>query len=176
MRCEIKNRSICREKFGVDMEHKVRTASPEEIMEPLLGLLDEAQAVPLVITGSSMTPFLAPGRDAVYLSKVNRPLKMGDMVLYQRTGGAYVLHRVLKVQDGVYTMLGDAQTQPEPGIRESQIRAVVTAVRRKDRLLQKGSFWWDFFEKAWIRMVPFRPAVRNTYSFMKRLLGNKGAV
>ena len=158
------------------MEYRVRLVSPELVMEPLLGLLDEAEAVPLVVSGGSMTPFLVHRRDTVYLSKVDRPLKKGDMVLYQRMNGAYILHRVLKVAHDSYTMVGDAQTHPEPGIKMNQVRAVVTAVRRKDKLLQKGSFWWDFFEKVWIRMVPIRPAVRNTYSFMKRLLSSKGAI
>jgi hypothetical protein len=66
-------------------------------------------------------------------------------------------------------MVGDAQTQLEPGIRQEQILARVTAVRRKGKLLQKGSFWWDFFEKIWIRAVPVRPAVRAVYSAFYRL-------
>lgn len=142
-------------------------------MKPLLELLDEVEAVPLVISGGSMTPFLAHGRDTVYLSKVKGPLKKGDMVLYQRTNGAYVLHRVFRVEKDSYTMVGDAQVYLEPGIQKSQILAIVTAVRRKDKLLRKGSFWWEFFEHIWIYMVPFRPVVRNTYTFVKRLLSKK---
>lgn len=158
------------------MEHKIKIVSPDGGVKPLLGLLDEVNAVPLIISGWSMTPFLVHQRDVVYLSKIAGPLKKGDMVLYQRRSGAYVLHRILKADGDSYTMLGDAQTHPEPGIERNQMRAVVTAVRRKGKLLQKGSFWWDFFAKVWIRMVPFRPAVRNTYSILKRLLGNRGAL
>ena len=160
----------------MSMEHKVKVASPEQVIEPLLRLMDEMDAVPLVISGGSMTPFLVHGRDTVYLSRVTKPLRKGDMALYQRTNGSYVLHRVLKAEEEAYTMLGDAQIHPEPGIKPVQLRAVVTAVRRKGKLLQKGSFWWDFFEKVWIRMVAIRPMVRKTYVTTKRLLGNKGAI
>ena len=66
-------------------------------------------------------------------------------------------------------MVGDAQTRLEPGIRQDQVLAVVTAVRRKGKLLQKGNFWWDFFEKVWIRMVPLRPGMRKAYVWMKKL-------
>lgn len=38
-------------------------------------------------------------------------------------------------------------------------QALVTAVRRKGKLLQPGSFWWDFFEKVWIRVIPLRPGI-----------------
>lgn len=38
-------------------------------------------------------------------------------------------------------------------------QALVTAVRRKEKLLQPDSFWWDFFEKVWIRVIPLRPRI-----------------
>ena len=158
------------------MEYRVKIVDPEQIITPLLELLDEVQAVPLVISGGSMSPFLVHGRDTVYLSKISKPLKKGDMVLYRRKSGAYVLHRILHVRNDSYTMVGDAQTHLEPGIHTNQICAVVTAVRRKDKLLKKGSFWWDFFEIIWIRMVPLRPALKKMYSFIKQLPGNKGAI
>ena len=151
----------------MNLEFKHNVASPEEIMEPLLSLLDEVEAVPLVISGNSMTPFLVHRRDTVYLSKPDRPLKKGDMVLYQRDNGAYILHRIFKTDLNSYTMVGDAQTVLEYGIRNDQIRAVVTAVRRKGKLIQRGSFWWDFFEKVWISMVPFRPLFSKIYSAFK---------
>ena len=152
------------------MEHNMRVLSPEELMGPLLRLLDETAAVPLVISGGSMVPFLIPKRDSVYLSKADRKLKRGDMVLYQRDNGHYVLHRVFRAEKGLYTMVGDAQTELERGIRPDQIFAVATAVRRKEKLMRKNSFWWFFFEKIWIRMVPLRPVIMKTYQRMKRLL------
>ena len=151
------------------MKHNVKILEPEELAESLPQLLEEVEAVPLVISGSSMTPFLVHGRDTVYLSGVKEPLKRGDMAFYRRENGRCILHRVYRVEGACYTMVGDAQTQLEPGIRQEQILARVTAVRRKGKLLQKGSFWWDFFEKIWIRAVPVRPAVRAVYSAFYRL-------
>ena len=148
------------------MEYKLRIESPNVIMEPMLALLEDAEHVPLQISGNSMSPFLVHGRDTVYLSKPRLPLKKGDMVLYQRTNGAYVLHRIQHVTGDSYTMVGDAQVQLEPGICCNQIRAVVTAVRRKDKLLQKGNFWWDFFEKVWICIIPLRRPIIKLYSIV----------
>jgi len=120
-----------------------------------------------VVSGSSMTPFLAPGRDVVYLSTVSGPLRRGDMVLYRRDNGRYVLHRILQVSADSYTMIGDAQSVPESGIRREQIQAVVSAVRRKGKLLQKSSFWWVFFERIWICLVPIRPMIIGAYNIIK---------
>ena len=57
----------------------------------------------------------------------------------------------------------------ERGIRPDQMLALVTAVRRKGKLLKPGSFWWVFFQRVWIRMVPLRPVVLKVYSGVSRL-------
>lgn len=152
------------------MESNVRVLTPEELIPPLLGLLEETDCVPLVISGGSMCPFLVHGRDTVYLSKVHPPLKQGDMILYRRDSGKYVLHRIYRVEDGSYTLLGDAQTQLEPGIRPDQVLASISMVCRKGKLLKPGCFWWFFFEKIWIRLVPLRPRILTLYRRFSGLL------
>jgi len=150
------------------MERNVKVLPPEVLMDQLLGLLEDTESVPLVISGSSMTPFLVHGRDTVYLSKVKRPLKKGDMILYCRDNGAYILHRICRADGETYTLVGDAQTWLESGVRQDQVLAVVSAVCRKGKILRSGSFWWDFFERIWIRMISLRPAAMAVYS---RLMG-----
>lgn len=146
------------------MERNVRALPPEVLLDQLLGLLEDAEFVPLVISGSSMTPFLVHGRDTVYLSKVQGLLKKGDMVLYRRDNGAYILHRICRVDGETYTLVGDAQTRLEKGVRQDQVLARVSAVCRKGKILRSGCFWWDFFEQVWIRMIPLRPAAMAVYS------------
>ena len=146
------------------MAYNVKILPAEVLMEPLLEALEEADYVPLVISGNSMPPFLVHNRDTVYLSKVRRPLKRGDMILYRRDDGSYILHRIYRAADGTFTLVGDAQTRLERGIRGEQVLALVSAVRRKGKLLKPGSFWWDFFEKVWIRLVPVRPVIVAAYS------------
>lgn len=155
------------------MECRVKAAAPAEVIEPLLDLLAEADSLPLLISGGSMSPFLIHRRDTVYLSRVDGPLKKGDIALYRRDSGAYVLHRVYKAEGGVYTMLGDAQQYPEAGIRPDQLCAVVYAVCRKGRLLQRGDLRWEFFARVWIRAVPLRPAMQNLYAACRRLFSGK---
>lgn len=149
------------------MEHKVKVMAPEQLIPPLLELLEDTSSVPLLISGNSMSPFLIHGRDSVFLSKITMPPQRGDMILYRRDDGRYILHRVYEAGTS-YTMVGDAQTFLEKGIRPDQLLAIVTAVSRKGKMLKKGSFWWDFFEKTWIRMVPVRPAIRSAYSLLKK--------
>ena len=145
------------------MEHKIRQVDNALLLEEYRVLLNTVPQLPLLVSGGSMTPFLVHGRDTVFLTKVSRPLKRGDIVLYQRKGGAYVLHRICSVEAGSFSMVGDAQTEIEHGITSSQIFAVVCAVDRKGRRQAPGSFWWDFFATIWIRMIPARPVFLRLY-------------
>lgn len=150
------------------MERHQRVMQPEILLEEYRHLLKDENitALPLVISGNSMSPFLVHGRDTVYLSRLDRPAKRGDVLLYKRESGAYILHRVYKVEKDSYTMVGDAQTQLEQGIRQDQIIAIMTSALRKGKLQKKGSFWWEFFEKLWIRIIPLRPMLTKIYTYI----------
>ena len=151
------------------MQTKRRVVSAEVLMEDYRRLLqeDEIEALPLIVTGGSMTPFLIHGRDKVYLKKINRPVRKGDIVLYQRDSGSYVLHRVYEVKDSLYTMIGDGQDVLEPGIRQDQLVALVSFCVRKDKRLQPGDFWWEFFARVWISQISLRKPLLKLVSFMK---------
>lgn len=148
------------------MEQNVRRLPAQILMERILLLLEDTEQVPMVISGSSMSPFLIHGRDTVYFSKISAPLKRGDIILYRRDSGAYVVHRICRVKKDSFHLIGDAQTEIEKGIRPEQALAIVTAVRRKGVILKKGSFWWDFFEKVWLNLIPFRPLIASVYAFL----------
>lgn len=154
------------------MRERLRVLPPEVLLEEYRELLkhEEIEALPLVISGNSMSPFLIHGRDTVYLSRPKRPVKKGDVLLYQRANGAYILHRVYKVEGDVYTMVGDAQEVLEPGIRRDQVIAIMTSAERKGKRQAPGCFWWEFFEKIWIRLIPLRRVVRGGYTAIKRLI------
>lgn len=143
---------------------------PELLLEEYRKLLQEenVKELPLTVTGNSMSPFLIHGRDTVYLSRLTRPARRGDILLYRRDNGGYVLHRVYAVTPKGYTMVGDAQTELETGIRPDQVIAIVTRAVRKEQELGPGSFWWDFFETQWIRMLPVRAPVHKLYSAIKK--------
>lgn len=135
-----------------------------EYVTALRQLVLEGHEVSTRIAGSSMAPFLVHGRDTVFFRTPDRPLKPGDMVFYQRRSGQYVMHRVCKIKNGGYYLVGDAQTVIEGPLDRDQIFGLVTRVRRKGRLIGPGSFWWFFFARIWRRMIPLRPYVLALYS------------
>jgi hypothetical protein len=140
---------------------------PEVLMEQLAEMLQQAQAVPLVISGNSMAPFLRHGRDTVYLSKLTKKPGKGDIVLYRRSSGRYILHRIYRERADGYVLIGDGQLGTEPGIGYEQIMATVCAVRRKGKLLRKGNLCWEFYEHIWLALVPWRGKILRLYACLK---------
>lgn len=86
------------------------------------------------------------------------------MVFYQRDNGQFIMHRILKVTEEGYDIVGDAQIDIERGIRDDQIFAIVTKVYRKGKWIEPGDFWWEFFEKVWINFVPQRKLLMAAYT------------
>lgn len=141
-----------------------RVVDTNEYVSVLRELAEEGKVVSMLISGSSMAPFLCHNRDYIYFTKLDRELRRGDMVFYQRDTGQYVMHRIYKKKPDGYYMVGDAQTQIEGPLRRAQIFARIVKVKRKGRILQPGDFWWEFFEHVWIRIIPVRKFVEKIYS------------
>lgn len=132
------------------------TVPTEELMEILLLQIQGGASAQLAITGTSMNPMLRENRDFVTVRKPQTPLKKGDIILYKRSNGKYVLHRIVKVTENGYNCCGDNQWKREP-VGNNQILAVVTAFTRKGKtcnVLQSGYRIYVFF-----RML-FRPVRR----------------
>lgn len=128
-----------------------------------LPLLQEGIAPPLPVVGGSMGPYLVSGRDAVVLAPMKgKAPRVGDICLYRRDNGAYILHRIVGRRRDTYTFAGDAQTRLEYGIRFDQLLGCVTAVVRKGKK-QKGGFWWHFFRTMWIVLLPWRREIVAAY-------------
>lgn len=150
-----------------------QTMDTTALLDQVCEMLPQAGLVPLQVCGNSMSPFLVHQRDMVYLSPVSSRLRRGDIALYRRDSGAYIMHRVCRLEAGRYCFVGDAQTYLEHGVREDQIRAVVVAADRKGRREQAGTFWWEFFRTVWVRVVPLRPFLLRIYGGFTRLARKK---
>lgn len=147
----------------------MKVVNTREYVSVLRDLTEEGKTVSMLISGSSMAPFLIHQRDYIYFKKPDRPLHKGDMVFYQRSSGQFVMHRIYKIRpEGVY-MIGDAQTQVEGPLDPSCVFALVIRVRRKGKDIRPGDFWWEFFEHIWLRVIPLRRWIEKRYAD----LGNK---
>ena len=124
----------------------------KEYLNTICQLLQEGkQDLPVPVTGNSMCPFLHPG-DIVYLNRYTE-LEKGDIVLFTRFDGSFVLHRIYRIEpDGSYLILGDNQLLPEP-VPADRIHAIVTSVRIKEKAITPKSLRWWCYAKLWSRPV-----------------------
>jgi len=102
--------------------------------------------------GNSMLPFLKGGQDRVTLSPVNSPVGKGDVLFYRRDGGAFVLHRVVRVLDGEnFLTCGDNQFVLEK-ITRGQVIARLESVTRKSKNYPCASL----SHRVWCVLLPLR--------------------
>ena len=150
-----------------------RRVDTVEYVSALRELIEQGHEVALPVAGSSMTPFLGDGRDRVFLRAPERPLRRGDVVLYRRDNGPYVLHRIHRVRGDSYDIVGDAQTEIERGVRRDQIFAVATRAERKGKLILPGTPYWRFFQYVWIGMVPLRRPILGLYGVCRKTINKQ---
>ncbi len=147
----------------------IREVDIHQYLPVLIDIIKTGKDVNLLVSGSSMSPFLCHHRDTIVISKPDGVFFRGEMVFYIRNSGQYVMHRIHHIdKQGNLFIVGDAQTKIEGPILPSQVFGVIHKVIRKGKLIQKDDFWWDFFEKVWIRIVPLRPFIVKLYGFIKR--------
>lgn len=137
-------------------------------LDTVCALLKEGHTpVSVTVAGKSMTPFFDPG-DTVFLELPRGPIREGDVVLFARFGVKYVLHRVVRVfPDGRLELLGDAQVNSEPVLPE-QVQAVMTGLRRGEKLYDEKSLRWRFFRGPWRRIRRLRPYINRIREVFRR--------
>ena len=79
----------------------------------------------------------------------------GTVLLDTTDGRVYSENRTIR--QATLHWLGDRQGNPEPGIRRDQLLALVTAVRRRGKLLEPGHPVWEFYRGPWRWLRPLRP-------------------
>lgn len=122
--------------------------------------------VKLVVTGQSMMPTLIEYRDSVILAKPGK-LKKSDIVLYQRTNGEYVLHRIVKITKNGFGMCGDNQTKIEYPVLPDKIIAVVLAIVRNGELININNLKYVISSFVWTNFISLRPFMLKTVTKIK---------
>lgn len=140
-------------------------------MEQMLPLIQEAlsagESVRIFPMGTSMLPMLRQGVDSVALSPITGKLRKYDLPLYQRENGKYILHRIVGAGE-TYTCMGDNQLQQEPGIRQDQLIAVVTAFYRGERKHSVTAPGYRLYCRVWYHSRHLRKFWRRCLGWLKR--------
>lgn len=151
------------------MDRRVVLTSLNDLSPVMTECLEAGSEIVLIVTGNSMRPFLASCRDQVVLKRcdVNR-LQRGDVPLYRRSDGHYVLHRIVDIGASTYTMCGDAQTEKEYGVSNKTILAKAVGFYRKGKYIACTNFWYRVYVRVWMVLRPVRPILLSAMYLYKR--------
>ena len=139
---------------------------PMEELMPILQLqMEKGGSAVLPVTGTSMLPMLRNGIDSVVITPVSRPLRKGDIPLYKRDNGSYVLHRIVGLQDDTFLCCGDNQWLKEKVAKE-QVVAVVGAYFREGTRRSLSSLSYRLYVPVWNLLRPLRRFWADTRSFL----------
>lgn len=121
------------------------------------------KSVTFIVRGFSMRPFLEDGRDKVVLSPPREP-KIGDVVLAEISEKIYALHRVIKVENGIYTMRGDGNPlRMTEQFTQDKIIGLADGFIRKGKFVSTDSRQWRCYSAVWNILKPLRRILLAIY-------------
>ena len=140
----------------------------EELMPVLQMQMEHGGSAVLPITGTSMMPMLRNGIDSVVITPVSRPLKKGDIPLYKRDNGKYVVHRIVGFKEDGYLCCGDNQWLKEKVAKE-QVIAVVSHYFRAGNRRSLKYLPYRLYFPLWHFLRPIRRFWADARSFLRPL-------
>lgn len=148
-----------------------RYVDTEIWINEIVSILNEGYEAPLNITGNSMFPFLKNGRDSVLLKKFVAPAQNGDILLYRRDDGSFILHRVVKTEKNLLWFAGDAQSVIEGPVHESEVLAIAVKAKRNGKWISEKDSEWNFYKNKWIKCIKYRYKFIQIYSSAAKIKG-----
>ena len=112
----------------------------------------------IFLEGDSMRPLIRRGRDRVTIVPLTRPLKRGDVVLFEAPPGRYVVHRVYRLRDGFVQTLGDHCWYPDPWIPERHVLGQAVQAERGRMKIPLDSTVARVFGSVCMALLPGRRA------------------
>lgn len=121
--------------------------------------------------GTSMLPMLRPERDVfTIVRKGNDRCKENDVVLFKRNG-KYILHRVVKVFDDHYTILGDNCISYEENVRDDDILGVLISFQREGKKVELNDPAYRLYVKQLRLFEKPRILMKKGYLFIRKAVG-----
>lgn len=100
--------------------------------------------------GTSMWPLLVEGKCRVKITAAEgKMLKKGDIVLYRRTDGTLVLHRIMKIEEDGFRVCGDHQWKLDEKVQEEQILAVAQGFFINGNYIDEKTWWYRLYKRFW---------------------------
>ena len=141
----------------------------DDLMPLFVEQLSQGKSVVFSPKGISMRPMIRQGIDSVVLSPITDKLRKYDIPLYKYPDGKYVLHRIVQEREADYLCLGD-NTFCYEIVKPEYLIAVVTAFKRRNRMISVRNFGYQIYCRVWIGCYPLRRLIRRGVNWIRRRL------
>ena len=114
-------------------------------------LLRDGNIIRIKPQGYSMYPLFIPGRDEALIQQISSTdCRRNDVVLYRRDWSILVLHRIDKITEEGFFMVGDNQWEIEGPLRSDQIIGKLVAFVRNGREISAQNPFYRFLSSVWL--------------------------
>ena len=143
-----------------------KSVSLKDIEPVLEDVLESGGSVCFMPNGQSMMPLIREGMDSVVIGPINKKLEKYDAILYKRTNGQFVLHRIVGVKRNSYVLCGDNQYIYEYGVTDDMIIGLMTALKRDGITITPDNSKY----RAYLKRLYAKRVVKRGAYFIYRVL------
>ena len=102
--------------------------------------------------GISMWPMIKNKQGIVEVHKLTQKAKRYDLVMYIRPNYQGVIHRVIRVYDDHYIIVGDNCWQKEY-VKTDQVKGIVVRFYRKGKWYDVNNKWYRMYVHLWVDLL-----------------------
>ncbi len=137
--------------------------SDNEIIRNAIQLVNEGMRVTFPVKGYSMLPFIIGSKESVDLVKPKHP-KVGDVVLAWVEGCRYVVHRIIRIDGNMVTLMGDGNIAGVEHCTLDDVAAIaINVVNPQGKHKPLYAPWRIKASRLWWRLLPVRRWILAIY-------------
>lgn len=126
------------------------------------------------LDGDSMRPLIRRERDRVTIVPLSRPLRRGDVVLFEYPAGRYVVHRVYRMRDESVQTLGDHCWNPDPWMPLKSVLGLAIQFERDGKTIRLDNRPAWCMGRIWMAGLPLRRCWWKSRALAGRVLRKLG--
>lgn len=123
-----------------------------------------------------MLPLLIEGKSHVIIAPLSEPLRVGDLPIYLRQDGKYVIHRLIRIDEQHCFTRGDNCVTHEK-VPHSWVLGKVIEINRRGKTFPVTAWGYRVYSRIWHFLFPARKLIFKVKKILKRIFriaGNNG--
>lgn len=143
----------------------------EELMPLFREQLESGRKIQFAPAGISMRPMLEHKVDQVFLEKATKDnVKKWDVVLFKADNGAYILHRVISLNENGFVTRGDNNYGNDKWQPYDALLGKVYKYEHKGKMHEIGAFSYKVYVVFWMMSFGIRKLMMRLKNKLKSII------